>query len=304
MNQAQRVQDALRGLLAATVDSADASARPDVLVGLVGRGIQSSRTPAMHMREAARQGLDCAYILIDFDALGLDDADLGAVVDAVRVLGFSGINVTHPFKQKMIPLLDGLAEEASAIGAVNTVVFDGRATGHNTDCWGFAESFRTGMAGASARRVTQFGAGGAGAAVAYALLQLGVEEIVLIDSVPAHARSLAKRLTGIRTGIVRFSDDVAGSLGACNGIVNTTPVGMAKYPGMPFQAEFLRPHHWVADIIYFPIETELLRRAQALGCRALPGIGMAIGQAVRAFELFTGRQADSVAMAKYFEAAA
>src|SRR5690606_30329461 len=138
-----------------------------------------SRTPAMHEREATRLGLSCAYVLIDFDALQLEDSDLAAALDAVTALGFDGVNVTYPFKQSLLPLLDDVSAEATAIGAVNTVVLGERRTGRNTDCWGFAESFRKEMACAALDRVTVFGAGGAGSAVVTALFGLGARDIVL-----------------------------------------------------------------------------------------------------------------------------
>ncbi len=276
-----------------------------VLVGLIGRAIQSSRSPVMHEREAVRLGMDCSYVLIDFDHLGLDDDMLAGAVTAAGQAGFHGLNVTHPFKQAVIAHLDALSPEAGAIGAVNTIVFTGgRATGHNTDSWGFAESFRDGMPGAPLGRVVQFGAGGAGAAVAHALVELGVGELAIVDSDPSRARSLAQRMSARTGGRVRAEVDLERALAEADGIVNTTPVGMAKYPGLPFAQDLLRPRHWVAEIIYFPAETELLRRARALGCRTLSGTGMAIGQAARAFELFTGRTADRAAMAGHFEAAA
>jgi shikimate dehydrogenase len=284
----------------------DLSTGKPLLVGLIGRGIQLSRTPAMHEREAARFGLDYAYLLVDFDQLGLNDDALPGVLSAGAALGFQGFNVTHPFKQQVMPLLDGLAPEAAAIGAVNTVVYQsGRTEGHNTDCWGFAESFRQGLHGVALRQVVQFGAGGAGAAVAHALLQLGVENLAIIDSDAARAAALAAHMkTEWGSDRVQAVTEVADALSWTDGIVNTTPVGMAKYPGMPFPAEALRRQHWVAEIIYFPEETELLRVARALGCRTLAGTGMAIGQAVRAFELFTGRKSDMAAMAGHFAAAA
>jgi shikimate dehydrogenase len=278
--------------------------RPDIRVGLIGRGIQLSRSPAMHEREAGRLGLSCAYLLIDFDVLGLGDEDLGAALDAATMLGFHGVNVTHPFKQQVMPLLDALAPDAAALGAVNTVVFGARRMGHNTDCWGFAESFRTSMPGAPLGRVAMFGAGGAGSAVAYALMGLGAGRIDVVDSDAARAAGLVARLSA-PAGAARLAvADAAAAVREADGIVNTTPVGMAKYPGTPFPADLLSARQWVADVIYFPPETELLRRAAALGCRTLPGIGMAIGQAARAFELFTGRAADMAAMAHHFEAAA
>lgn len=277
--------------------------RLDVKVGLLGRGIQMSRTPAMHEREAARMGLTCSYVLIDFDALGLSDSDLPAAIEAAVSLGFHGVNVTYPFKQSVMPLLDEISVDATAIGAVNTVVFGPRSTGHNTDCWGYAESFRTAMPGAPLGHVVLFGAGGAGSAVAYALIGLGARRLSIVDADLSRARSLAARLVGIETSVVS-PQDIAAALGDADGVVNTTPVGMAKHPGTPFDTRLLRPSQWVSDVIYFPQETELLRAARAIGCRTLPGIGMAIGQAAGAFELFTGRTADMTAMAGHFEAAA
>jgi shikimate dehydrogenase len=289
----------LRSLAAARAPAGDA-----VLIGLIGRGIQSSRSPMMHEREAARLGIPYAYILLDFDRLGLADDGLAGILEAARRVGFRGLNVTHPFKQAVIPHLDGLAPEAAAIGAVNTILFsEGRATGHNTDSWGFAQSFREGMRGAALGRVVQLGAGGAGAAVAHALAELGVEDLRLVDSDRRRAASLAQRMAARAGGRVRAEPDVERAVREADGIVNATPVGMAKYPGMPFEARLLTPRHWVAEIVYFPAETELLRRARALGCRTLAGTGMAIGQAMRAFELFTGRAPDRGAMAGHFAAA-
>jgi shikimate dehydrogenase len=275
------------------------------LVGLVGRGIGASRTPAMHEREGARLGMQYTYVLIDFDQLGLADASLADVLAAAGASGFAGLNVTHPFKQAIIPHLDTLSRNAGAIGAVNTVVFSGgRTSGHNTDCWGFAESFRDGMPGVTLDRVVQFGAGGAGAAVAHALMELGIQQLSIVDSDADRAMQLAAAMAPLFPGRVLAGSDVDAAVSAAHGIVNTTPVGMAKYPGMPFASELLSPSHWIAEIIYFPAETELLRRGRALGCRTLAGTGMAIYQAVRAFELFTGRAPDRRAMHAHFEAAA
>lgn len=275
------------------------------LIGLVGRGIQASRTPAMHEREGARLGMPYTYRLIDFDHLGLADDALGDVLSEARALGFAGLNITHPFKQTVIAHLDALSPDAEAIGAVNTVIFGAGGTeGHNTDSWGFAESFRDGMTGVALDRVVQFGAGGAGAAVAYALMELGVGALSIVDTDNARATALASGMSQRFPGRITATPDVSAALSAADGIVNTTPVGMAKYPGMPFASELLRPGHWVSEIIYFPAETELLRQARALGCRTLAGTGMAVYQAVRAFELFTGRAPDRRAMHEHFEAAA
>lgn len=271
-----------------------------VAVGLLGRGIGASRTPAMHRAEGRRLGLDYRYELVDFDVLGLPDEALGAALAQARAAGLAGVNVTHPFKQRVLPLLEGLSAEAAAIGAVNTVVFQGgRGLGHNTDCWGFAESLRRGLPNASLERVLLLGAGGAGLAVARALLDLGAGRIAVADPDRRQAEALVNRLGPAR---VSLAGDLAAEAAAAEGLVNATPVGMDKYPGLPLPGGLLHPALWVADVIYFPARTALIEAARALGCRTLTGQGMAIFQAVRAFELFSGRAPDPAAMAAHFAA--
>jgi shikimate dehydrogenase len=152
--------------------------------------------------------------------------------------------------------------------------------------------------------VAVFGAGGAGSAIGAALIGLGAHHITFVDADADRAETLASRLAGSAGAEVVATRDARSAVGRADGIVNTTPVGMAKHPGTPFPPAWLASHQWVADVIYFPQETELLRRARQTGCRTLPGIGMAIGQAARAFEHFTGRAADMDAMARHFETAA
>ncbi len=277
---------------------------PPILLGLIGAGIQASRTPRMHEREGACHGLRTIYRLIDLTALGLDASALPELVTAAERTGFTGLNVTHPCKQAVIPLLDELSPEAAALGAVNTVVFrDGRRIGHNTDGWGFAESVRRDLADAPRGRVVQFGAGGAGAAVAHALLELGVERLTLVDRDPPRAAALAEAL-GRRFGAGRaeVGGDAARALAEAQGVVNATPLGMSDHPGTAFPPDLLRPEQWVADIVYLPLETALLRAARARGCRTMGGSGMAVFQAVRAFRLFTGIEPDADRMRRCFEA--
>ena len=298
------LRDVAADRLRALTRQGAASAPDAVLVGLVGRGIQASRSPIMHEREGARLGISCRYVLIDFDVLGLKDSDIGPVVRAAAQLGFAGLNVTHPFKQTVIPSLDGLSPEAQIIGAVNTVVMkEGARVGHNTDSWGFAESLRRVSPLLPVGRVVQFGAGGAGAAVAHALDRLGVGELVIIDQSAERAEALAARLRTRSTRIFRASEAVEEKIGWAEGIVNATPVGMASHPGAPFPTRLLSARQWVADIVYFPEDTALLRAAEAAGCRTVPGSGMAVYQAVRAFELFTGARPDARAMTEHFRTA-
>ncbi|MFT0519738.1 shikimate dehydrogenase [Pseudomonas faucium] len=276
--------------------------QPAILAGLIGRGIQLSRTPALHEHEGDAQALRYLYRLIDADQLQLDDSALAQLLDAAQRTGFTGLNITYPFKQAIVPLLDELSDEARGIGAVNTVVLkDGKRVGHNTDCLGFAEGLRRGLPDVPRRQVVQLGAGGAGSAVAHALLGEGVERLLLFEVDTARAQALVDNLNQ-RFGVGRavLGSDLKAELAVADGLVNTTPVGMAKLPGTPLPVEWLHGRLWVAEIIYFPLQTELLRAARALGCRTLDGSHMAVFQAVKAFELFSGQQADARRMQAHF----
>ncbi|WP_406441111.1 shikimate dehydrogenase [Streptomyces sp. NBC_01613] len=272
-------------------------AKDSFLVGLIGAGIGPSLSPALHEREADRQGLRYLYRLIDIDTLGVPPEAVGDLVRAARDLGFDGLNITHPCKQLVIEHLDALAPQAEALGAVNTVVFEGgRAVGHNTDVTGFAASFARGLPDVPLERVVQLGAGGAGAAVAHATLTLGAGRVTVVDAVADRAADLAASLNrhfGEGRAAAAGPDRLARLLGSADGIVHATPTGMAAHPGLPFPAELLHPGLWVAEVVYRPLETELVRAARALGCAALDGGGMAVFQAADAFRLFTGCEPDS-----------
>lgn len=277
--------------------------KPVILAGLIGAGIQASRTPALHEHEGDAQGLRYLYRLIDLDQLHLDSNALPDLLLAAERMHYTGLNITFPCKQAIIPLLDELSPEARGIGAVNTVVLkDGKRIGHNTDCLGFAEGFRRGLKDAARERVVQMGAGGAGAAVAHALLSEGVQQLSIFDVDRERAESLANNLNQhFGVGRAVAGRDLPGTLNQADGLVNTTPMGMAKLPGMPVPVELLRKELWVAEIVYFPLETELLRNARALGCRTLDGGNMAVFQAVKAFELFSGVVPDAQRMLAHFQ---
>ncbi|UVL45479.1 shikimate dehydrogenase [Pseudomonas moraviensis] len=274
-----------------------------ILAGLIGAGIQASRTPALHEHEGDAQGLRYLYQLIDLDQLRLDSTALPDLLQAAERMNYTGLNITFPCKQAIIPLLDELSAEARGIGAVNTVVLkDGKRIGHNTDCLGFAEGFRRGLPDAAREHVVQMGAGGAGAAVAHALLSEGVRQLTIFDVDRERAESLANNLNQhFGTGRAQAGRDLPGALAQADGLVNTTPMGMAKLPGTPVPAQLLRKAMWVAEIVYFPLETELLRDARALGCRTLDGGNMAVFQAVKAFELFSDVVPDTQRMLEHFQ---
>ena len=275
-----------------------------LLLGLIGAGIQASRSPALHMAEATAQGFPCVYRLIDLDLAQGGAEALSELIRAAEAMGFDGLNITFPVKQAILPLLHDIAPDAAALGAVNTVLLkQGRRIGHNTDSSGFGAAFARGLPGAALARVVQLGAGGAGAAVAQALLAAGVQCLSLHDSDSPRAETLARGLCA-RFGArrARVCDDLAVDVGLADGLVNCTPVGMAKLPGLPLPEAALHPRLWVAEIVYFPLETALLKAARRLGCRTLDGGGMAVFQAAHAFALFSGIAPDAARMMAGFRA--
>ncbi|HET8879476.1 MAG TPA: shikimate dehydrogenase [Arthrobacter sp.] len=274
------------------------------LVGLVGDGVTPSLTPPMHEREGDVQGLRYLYRPVDLTDLGLPGAAVGDLLTSAHRLGFNGLNITHPCKQLVLDYLDEISPDARRLGAVNTVTIrDGRFTGHNTDFSGFASALATGLPDARLDRVVQLGAGGAGSAVAYALLTAGVRELDLVDTDPERSAARAAELAGFFPGsrvTARTTADLAALMPLADGLVHCTPVGMAAHPGVPLDLALLEARHWVADIVYRPIETELVREARDRGCRVLDGGRMAVGQAADAFRIFTGREADADRMRSHF----
>lgn len=264
------------------------------LLGLIGAGIQRSLTPAMHEAEAAAQGLRLHYQLIDLDKAGAGPSALPMLLEAARVMGFAGLNITFPCKQAVIPLLHELSDEAAAMGAVNTVVFhDGCSRGHNTDSSGWRWGFERTLPGADLSCVTLLGAGGAGSAIAYALMRMGAGTLRLMDAAPAAAEALAARLNSQFPGQrVVVASALPAAIRDATGLVHATPTGMDKLPGMPLPASMLHPGLWVSEVVYFPLQTALLQAARERGCAVVDGGTMAVGQAVGAFRLFTGRDAD------------
>jgi shikimate dehydrogenase len=295
---------AARGSDDSSVDSSVDSTVRDIQVGLIGVGIQRSLSPTLHETEAAHHGLCLRYQLIDADGELLTADTLPQLLSSARAHGFAGLNITYPFKQAVLPLLDSLSEEASAMGAVNTVLFEnGKTSGHNTDGSGWSRAFRAALPQADLSRVTLMGAGGAGSAVAHAALRLGTAHLVIHDSDHERAVLLAKALCK-HHGLHRASaqEDIAIALRDSTGLIHATPTGMDKLPGLPLPAQLLHAGLWVAEVVYFPLETALLKAARAAGCATADGGGMAVWQAVGAFELFTGITPNAARMDAHFRA--
>jgi shikimate dehydrogenase len=272
------------------------------LVGLIGANIQQSLSPALHEDAFAAIGVVGHYHLMDVDVL--PGRRLEDLLAAARTAGFAGLNVTFPFKEAVIPLLDAVSDEARQIGAVNTVVIDpaGRTTGHNTDRSGFRAAFAETFGKDTVRdqAVLQLGAGGAGRAVAFALRDLGVGSLAIYDVDGERARRLCADI-GDCAKPIDAPEPVAGAVA---GIVNATPVGMQGHEGLPITPDSIQSGQFVADVIYTPLETQFLKAAKARGARTMGGAGMCVHQAVDAFRHFTGKTPDIARMKLTFTAAA
>ncbi len=273
-----------------------------VLLGLIGAGIQRSLAPALQEEEARHHGIRVHYQLIDLDGSSRGVEALPGLIEAARIMGFTGLNITYPCKQSVIPLLDSLSEEAQSIGAVNTVIRAGdRLIGHNTDGSGWSWGFRRALPRADLSRVVLLGAGGAGSACADAVLRLGAERLIIVDKDGPRAAELALRLNGHFSGSrASASPDVAAALDGATGLIQATPAGMVKMPGIPVPERLLRPGMWVSEIVYMPLETPLLKAARLIGCPTADGGHMNVGQAIRGFKLFTGLDADAARMDAHF----
>jgi len=274
-----------------------------MLVGLIGANIQGSMSPALFADAFAAAGIDGYYHLLDADRLA--DPRLTQLLGAVKTTGFAGVNVTYPFKQDIIALLDAVDPEAAQVGAVNTVSIapDGRT---NFDRRGWRNSFLEilGPDSAKAKKVVQVGAGGAGRAVAFALMDLGVADLIIHDLDPARANALKVQLSSnYGASRCRLAGSLEQDIADADGIVNATQVGMRGFPGCPVPVAAIKARHWAADVIYTPMQTAFLSAAVAKNARVLNGGGMCVHQAVAAFQCLTGVTPDVARLHRTFASA-
>jgi shikimate dehydrogenase len=280
--------------------------RTRLLVGLIGANIQNSLSPALHEDACTAAGIAGHYHLMDLDRLA--GRRLDELLTAMRVTGFDGVNITYPCKEAACALMDELSPEARQIGAINTVTFEGgRMAGYNTDRIGFQRSFEEtfGRSAIADRTALLIGAGGAGRAVAFALLDLGAECLLVHDKDPVRAEALVASLTAsVRPGCARPAPEPGAAIPQAVGIVNATQVGTLGFPGNPVPMDAVDARHWAMDVNYTPLETELVHSARARGARAAGGAGMCVHQAAEAFRLFAGLAPDVARMRRTFMTAA
>jgi shikimate dehydrogenase len=271
--------------------------RQNFLTGLIGAPIAQSAAPAMYQQAADALGVRCHYQLVE--VAGATSEQLRVLLDSVRVLGFAGVNVTYPYKEAVLPLLDELVAGARAIGAVNTVVVrDSRLIGYNTDTTGFERAIGNLVATPPPGPVALIGAGGVGKAIAFAFARLGVR-LAIFDLARAKAEQLAMQLNGSE---IRVAETVEDALRGAVGLVNATPVGMLPSRDTPVPQALLHRGLWVADAVYSPLWTPLLTGAKAVGADVMTGRDLAIYQAADAFELFTGLRPSVIEMGNAFDA--
>ena len=276
------------------------AAEARIRVALLGHGIGESLTPALHMHEAARLGLDYEYVTVDHvDGPHLDVADL---LDELEADGFAAANITHPLKRAVMRHVDQESASAGLIGATNLVVFSSRGRiAHNTDLEGFRSGLEDFLGQTHRGSVLQVGAGGAGHATAYGLICMGFESVVVDDRDPRAAERLVNRFATHAPGrIEACAGDRDARLRSVGGVVHVTPTGMPQHPGTAFDLDLLREDAWVCDVVYRPLETELVRGARARGLATLDGGAMAVRQAAASLRLITGIAPDLGRMRQHF----
>jgi len=276
------------------------------VVGIFGYPIKHSLSPVMH--KAAFEALKLDFIYLPFE---VKPADLGIAVKTIKVLGFKGVNVTVPHKEKVIKYLDKLDSSAREVGAVNTIVNqDGKLggnhlVGYNTDGIGFLKSL-TGKINLRNKNVLLLGCGGAGKTIAYMLVKKKIKKLVIIEKIVSKAREVARNLLhkAKSVEVSFFSSETKNLKNVFKNIdliVNATPLGMHPADPLPIEIKNLQcgdAHHlFVYDIIYNR-ETELLREAKKIGAETLGGLEMLIYQGAEAFRIWTGRKAPIGVMRK------
>lgn len=257
------------------------------ITGLFGYPVEHTLSPAMHNAAFRDIGLNYCYVpfLVHPDSLA-------NAIQGIRALNLAGVNVTIPHKEKVIPMLDEINQEASFIGAVNTIVnSDGRLTGYNTDGRGFIQSLKEKDISLEGKNVVIVGAGGASRAISYYICQKA-KSLSLFDIDKTKVGILAHDLKQISSSVSTV-DDVSG-IDTFNIIINATPLGLKEEDPLPINTEILKKEQVVCDLIYR--KTRLLDESEKKGCVTLNGLGMLLWQGVFAFELWTGKKPDIMVM--------
>jgi shikimate dehydrogenase len=266
-----------------------------VKLGLIGDNIARSQAPRLHELAGRLTGIPVSYERLIPKDLG---KDFEAVFLAARDAGFRGLNVTYPYKERVLPLLHVPDPRVAALGAVNTVVFakDG-PEGHNTDWSGFRSGYRCAFGDRGPGAVCIVGAGGVGKAVAFGLIELGLTDLRLVERDLPKAEALGEALRAVAPDLrVSVTAGVAEGAAGAAGLINCTPVGMVGYDGTPVPRELMAGAEWAFDAVYTPVDTRFMQDATAEGLQVMSGYELYFYQGLHAFEIFHGRPIDEAVL--------
>ncbi len=259
--------------------------------GIIGDPIEHTMSPVMHNAAFRQLGLDYVYL-----AFHVHQEELDKAIDGMRAMNIRGLNVTIPHKVAIIPLLDKLDPLAEKIGAINTIVNDdGMLTGYNTDATGFLQALLESGIKPEGKKVVILGAGGASRAISFILAGRGAN-LVILNRQLARAEDLAHWIAQVfpeeTEALVLSEENLSLTLATADILINTTSVGMVPdINETPVPAELLKPSLIVFDIVYNPIQTQLLKEAESAGAKTINGLDMLVWQGALAFEEWTGRKA-------------
>jgi shikimate dehydrogenase len=264
-------------------------------LGLIGDNIADSKSPRLHELAGRLLGRPTAYDRLVPRILGLD---FDEVFEQARIDGYRGLNITYPYKERVVAKLRIDQPQVARLGACNTVVFEADGPrGFNTDWSGFMAAYRHAFGDASPGAVCMIGAGGVGKAVAFGLIDLGMTELRLVERDLPKAEALAEALRAAAPGVrVTCTTDAAAGAAGAAGLVNCTPVGMVGYEGTPLPREAMAGAAWAFDAVYTPVDTQFLRDAEAEGLKILSGYELYFYQGLHAITLFQGCEVDEAVL--------
>ena len=255
-------------------------------IGLIGNNISSSKAPDIHNRIAKIFGISLDYLL--FDLKDKEETYFTVLLEELRILGFIGVNITFPFKEKVIKYVDNASKNSKNVGSANTLTFKKQTKAENTDYTGFLKTYKFHFGNNTPGTILVFGAGGVGRAITFGLASLGVKKIFLVDKDEIKAESLSKDLNLLNTNCVSIkSDKIEKNLSSCDGIINCTPVGHYDFPGCPLGNLAPNKTQWIFDVVYTPAKTDFIKKGEQVGAKIISGIDLFIFQAIDAFLIFT-----------------
>lgn len=260
-----------------------------VRLGLIGDNIAASQAPRLHEVAGGLVGIPVSYGRLVPRDVG---QEFESVFETASREGFRGLNITYPYKERVLPLVSVPDCRVAALGAVNTVVFAPEGPlGYNTDWSGFVAGYRHTFGDRAPGPVCLLGAGGVGKAVAFGLLSLGLGDLTVVERYLQKAEALAAALRSAAPGLrVRVTDNVSQGAAGATGLINCTPVGMVGHKGTPMARGLMRGAAWAFDAVYTPVETQFLSEAVAEGLVVMSGWELWFYQGLHAFAVFHERQ--------------